>query len=114
MHVEYKDMPKYYRAVDIFTLPSWGNEAFGMVYLEAMACGLPIVATDDDLRHEIIRNAGVYVHPTNILEYTKGLEKALEKKWGSIPRKQAEKFGWDEVTQKYEELFNYLCFGSSH
>lgn len=108
MHVVYKDMPKNYRAADVFTLPSWGSEAFGMVYLEAMACGVPVVATDDELRHEVVGNAGVFVHPTNITQYTKGLEKALEKKWGSVPRRQAEKFGWEKVVHRYETLLNEL------
>ncbi len=108
MHVEYKDISKYYRAADIFTLPSWGNEAFGMVYLEAMACGLPVVATDDELRREIVGEAGVLVDPTDTSSYTKALEKALEKKWGYIPRKQAEKFGWEYIVLQYEKLFNEL------
>ncbi|MBI2085866.1 glycosyltransferase, partial [Candidatus Daviesbacteria bacterium] len=51
---EYEDMPKVYRSCHLFTLPSWDREAFGMVYLEAMASGLGVVAPDDLPRHEII------------------------------------------------------------
>ncbi len=108
LHVDYKDIPEYYRASDVFTLPSWENEAFGMVYLEAMASNLPVVATDDELRREIIGEAGILVEPTSIEDYAEALEKALKKKWGDIPRKQAEKFGWNTVVNRYEQLFSEL------
>jgi len=43
------DLKKYYRASSIFVLPSISRaEAFGLVQLEAMAAGLPVVNTDLD------------------------------------------------------------------
>lgn len=107
-HVAHADLPKYYRACDLFTLPSWRHEAFGMVYLEAMACGLPVVATDDPKRKEIIGDAGILVDPTDITKYSLSLGKALGMKWGDKPRKQAEKFDWEKISEKYENLFKSL------
>ncbi|OGM13224.1 hypothetical protein A3D84_00620 [Candidatus Woesebacteria bacterium RIFCSPHIGHO2_02_FULL_42_20] len=109
MKVSYQNIQEYYRAVDVFTLPSWGREAFGMVYLEAMACGLPVVATDDDLRREIVGDAGILVDPTIVEDYTKALEECAGEDWGNKPRIQAEKFGWDKVSRMYEDLFLKLA-----
>lgn len=106
--VSFGNIPSYYRAADLFTLPAWKNEAFGIVYLEAMASGLPVVATDDKERREIVGDAGILVNPENINLYFKALDKALKKKWGNIPPKQAEKFSWNEVVKKYERLFASL------
>jgi glycosyltransferase involved in cell wall biosynthesis len=110
--VKPSDMPKYYSSVDLFTLPSNENEAFGIVYLEALASGLPVVATDDELRREIIGGAGILVNPTDIDSYAKALEKALKTDWGNKPRIQAEKFSWDKVVEKYEDLFEELVQGN--
>jgi glycosyltransferase involved in cell wall biosynthesis len=107
-HVSYEQMAHYYRAADVFTLPSWTNEAFGMVYLEAMACNVPVVATDDELRQEIIGDAGIFVDPTDTDAYGNALQKALKTKWETKPRRQAEKFSWDTVSSKYEKLFGEL------
>lgn len=105
----YDQMPQVYRSVDLFTLPSWDREAFGIVYLEAMASNLPVVATDDENRREIIGEAGLFVRDTtNEVEYADKIEKALEKKWDNIPRKQAENFSWDKVANEYELLLKRL------
>jgi len=103
--VTHDQMPNYFRNADVFTLCSVGSEAFGIVYLEAMASGLPCVATADSSRREIVDGAGIFVKdPDDTDEYAKAIEKALTKKWGNTPRRQAEKFSWDEVAAKYEKI----------
>ena len=102
LKAKYEEMPSIYRSADLFTMVSYSSEAFGIVYVEAMACNLPIVATDDEMRHEIIGEAGLFVDPKDIDEYAKKLDEALKTKWGDKPRIQAEKFSWDEIAKKYE------------
>lgn len=102
--VSFEKMPDVYRTADCFTLPSESSESFGNVLVEAMATGLPVVATDDPVRREIVGDAGIFVDPVNIDEYVKALQKALDTNWGATPRRQAEKFSWDAVAEKYEEL----------
>lgn len=102
------EIPKYYRAADVFTLPTWSNEAFGIVYLEAMACGLPVVTTDDATRREIVGDAGLFVNPQDINAYAKSLIQASKIDWGTIPRAQAQKFAWEKVASQYINIFKEL------
>lgn len=109
LSVAHDEMPKYYRAANLFTLCSESSEAFGIVYLEAMATGLGCVGTDDPSRREIIGNAGMFVKdPENPDEYADLLEKALTKKWQKLALKQVEKFSWDNIAVQYQEAFTRL------
>ena len=102
-------MPAIFNSADLFTLVSESSEAFGVVYLEAMACNLPVVATDDELRRGIVGDAGLYVEdPHDIDGYSRALATALAADWGNLPRKQAEKFDWDEIARQYELEFKAL------
>ena len=105
MKAPFKDMPNVYRAADLFTLVPDSSEAFGIVYVEALASGLPVVAVNDEQRKEIVGNAGLLVDPTNIDDYAKVLNKALKTNWGDKPKKQAKKFDWDKIADKYDKLF---------
>jgi glycosyltransferase involved in cell wall biosynthesis len=100
--------PAYYAAADLFTMVPVPCEAFGIVYLEAMAAGLPVVAPDDPIRREIVGRGGLYVNPESTEEYSRALDEALRVRWGDVPRRQAEKFSWDKIAVNYERLFRAL------
>jgi glycosyltransferase involved in cell wall biosynthesis len=105
LHVDNNKMPSFYNACDLFTLPSFETEAFGIVYLEAMACNLPVVAPDDENRKTIIGNAGLFCNTVNITEYANTIKYALNTSFGNKPRKQAENFTWEFVYKQYNNLF---------
>lgn len=53
--VDHGDLPALYAAADVFAMPSTG-EGFGIVFLEAMACGTPVVALDEDGSRDPLRD----------------------------------------------------------
>ncbi len=108
MTVAHDLIPGIYTAAEVFSLPSLPLEAFGVAYLEAMASNLPVVAPDDPVRRSIVEEAGLYVNVENAKEYALALTKARSISWGDKPRKQAAKFSWDIIAQKYIEFFNQI------
>ena len=70
----------HYRLADAFVMPGWG-EGFGIVYLEAMACGVPVVASKADGSREAVKNGelGILVDPKNPAEIKEGILEALRR-----------------------------------
>ena len=62
--LDVSDLVSYYQASDAFVLPSLG-EAAGIVFIEAMSCGLPVIATRGGGAPEIVGKAGLYFSPGN-------------------------------------------------
>lgn len=108
LSISHDKMPEIYEKASILVFPSVPWESFGIVMLEAMACGIPVVATDDPIRREVVGDAGVLVDPTDINSYAKAIKKALEINWGEKPRNQAKKFDWDIIASSYENLLRNL------
>jgi len=105
-----EELSNLYRSCDIFSLPS-KNEAFGNVLIEAMASGLPAVATNDEGFKWIVGDGGgILVDVTDAKAYAKALQKAYERDFGNGPEKQAQRFSWRVVAGKYNELIkSVLC-----
>ncbi|MCL4416744.1 MAG: glycosyltransferase family 4 protein [Actinobacteria bacterium] len=101
---KYEDMPKVYRSCDLFSLPSWDREAFGMVYLEALASGLGVIAPSDASRREIVGEGGLFVDANDPISFAKAIEQGLKMDWVAKARTQAEKFSWDKVVSEYEKV----------
>lgn len=107
-HVAFAEMPEIYRQVDAFSLPS-PEEAFGLVFVEAMASGLPVVANDGPRQRFVVGNGGLLCNVFDPDVYARALADALGAAPSAAARAQAERFGWDIVMNQYEELF--LSFG---
>lgn len=100
--VPYEQVAGYYRAADVFTLPSQATEAFGVSPLEAMAAGLPVVVNDDSVRRWILGDAGNYVDPTNIQSYAAALRGAIAAHRDS--RTLLERFAWPVVARRWADF----------
>lgn len=97
-------------ACDIFVLPSL-SESFGIVQIEAMACGKPVVATRNGGSEEIIisEEYGYLVDPGNEMQLAQKIHEALDRDWDATKiRDYANGFSWRIVAKKiisvYEDL----------
>lgn len=107
-----EDLPKYYAACDIFVLPSvTRQEAFGIVLLEAMACGKPVIATNVGGVPYVVGKAGIIVEPRDIEALSSAISRILSedefaKELGRKARSRVEKeFNLDLVTEKILEIY---------
>jgi phosphatidyl-myo-inositol dimannoside synthase len=77
----------YYRLADAYVMPSRG-EGFGFVFLEAMACGIPVVASLLDGSREAVREGelGLLADPTDKESIKSAILKALNQTPGVIPK----------------------------
>lgn len=66
-YIPYKDVPAYLKLADIAVVPSMWEEAFGLTVLEAMAAGLPLIATRSGGIPEICENVALIVDRTQIV-----------------------------------------------
>lgn len=102
----HRDIPKLLRTADIFTMVSETSESFGIVYLEALACGLGVVTRDDPSRREIIADAGLYVkNPENSDKYALALQKALQQDWSVKSVARTKNYLWSNIAADYERCF---------
>ena len=106
--INHSELAPYYKTADVFSLPSAQSEALGIVYIEAMAAGLPVVAPDDENRHALIGNAGVFMNPHDEKAYAQAINRALKKNFGTKPQKQAETFSWGSVVKQYESVLKTI------
>ena len=99
------ELPPYVAACDLFLGPSVGGESFGIVLVEAMAAGLPIVASDIPGYDEVVRHGldGLLVPPGDqaALAATLGTvidDRDLAARLSDAGRARARTFDWTTVT----------------
>ncbi len=117
-YVKDSKLPNYYTTADIFCSPATHGESFGIVLLEAMASGIPIVAFANKGYKSVLQDKGrkFLVKPKNTKELTKKLEKLiinekLRKEMGEWGLKEVKKYSWEKISKQvenfYKEVFNY-------
>lgn len=116
-HVTPEDLPRYYASCDIYCSPATGAESFGIVLLEAMATGKPIVASDIPGYRRVMEHnkEGLFskaCDPQALADKIIHLlndERAMSE-LGQNGRKKSLKYDWKIVTKQvvnfYEEVLN--------
>lgn len=109
--VEHSQLPELYCRADVFVLPSL-NEGMSNTLLEALASGLPIIATNTGGTKELIReNANGFIIKTkDSNDIAEKLEKLivnpeLVRSMGIESRRIAEQMSWKKVAEQYLELY---------
>jgi len=109
---------EYYCSSNVFVLPSVSStqEGFGMVLLEALACGVPVISTEIvGIAQDIVdSNSGIVVTPRNVDQLSSAIIQLLEnadlaKRMGVSGRKLVlKKYTWRNVAEKVEELYEVI------
>ncbi|GAB6190175.1 glycosyltransferase [Marinitoga arctica] len=109
-HVSYEDLPFYYSAADIFILPSIDRgEAFGLVGLEAMACGIPVITTElgtGTSFYNLNHITGEVIKPKDSDEISHAILNIINKKYEYDKNKiikRAKEFSFDKFCIKVKE-----------
>jgi len=107
-YVEESEKTDHYRLADAYVMPSQG-EGFGIVYLEAMACGVPVVGSKADGGREALRDGklGILVDPDNPEEIIKAVLEALKRSRCVVP-KGLEYFSYNNFECRCHEMFNQI------
>ena len=111
-YATYKDLPRYYKTADIFCAPATSRESFGIVLLEAMAVGKPVVATNIDGYARVVTDGedGLLVPPKNNKELARALlslmsDEALRQQMGAKGKLKAREYSWEHVAQRVLDYY---------
>ena len=107
-----RELPAYHAAGDVFLAAATGQESFGIALVEAMAAGLPVVATDIPGYREVVTDGveGLLVPPRHAEALAAGLARVLTDpplaaRLGEAGRERARSFDWSIVVERLEELY---------
>ncbi len=112
-YIPEEDKPRYFKTADVYCAPSTGHESQGIVLLEAMAVGTPIVASNLEGYAGVVTHGqeGLLVPPKNSAELAKALifllrDKSLRQKMGARGRITAEQYSWERVARRVCDYYN--------
>jgi glycosyltransferase involved in cell wall biosynthesis len=108
-HVPDEHLPGLYAGASAFVLPSL-YEGFGLTALEAMACGVPVVASDRGALPEVLGDAALLVDPLDQTAIADAVESAIGS--GRLAREgveRARRFTWAAATERIDTLLRELA-----
>jgi phosphatidylinositol alpha-mannosyltransferase len=102
----------YHGAADLFAAAATGQESFGYILVEALAAGVPVVATDIPGYREVVRDGveGLLVPPDDPAALARALGRVLDdpdlaRALVTAGRERARAFSWDEVAPRLEAVY---------
>jgi len=105
--------PRYYNSADIFCAPATGAESFGIVLLEALASGLPVVATEVPGYMSVLEPGrdSITVPPKNWRELAASLvilarDPELRARLSEYALEKARRYSWDVVASEVVDVYN--------
>jgi phosphatidylinositol alpha-mannosyltransferase len=110
--VPHDRLPAYYAGADVLIAPAFGQESFGLVLVEAMAAGVPVVASDIAGYRQVVRNdvEGLLVPPGDPDALAQSVRRVLTdadlaRRLAEAGRSRAQEFGWDRISGLIESAY---------
>jgi phosphatidylinositol alpha-mannosyltransferase len=104
-----------FKTADVYVSPATGRESFGIVLLEAMAAGVPIVCSDiHGFKGVVRRNEQALLVPPRDSEALAAAlahllrDPVLRERMGRSGRERAAQFGWENITAKVEDYYGFV------
>ena len=111
-HVSAEAIPRYYASADVFCAPAGGGESFGIVLLEAMASGVPVIASSIPGFSQVVSDGrdGLLVPPKQPAAWTAALHQLLddEPRRGAMGRaglEKAQRYDWGRVVDSVLDVY---------
>jgi glycosyltransferase involved in cell wall biosynthesis len=103
------DLPQLYANAELFLFPSV-SEGFGIPPLEAMRCGVPVVAANASGMPDVLGDAPIWVDPFSVESIAEGIATALldkDARSGAITRglSRAEQFTWEKMASETVKVY---------
>ena len=107
-----EDLPRYYASCDVFVAPSTGRESFGLILLEAMASGKPVVASAITGYSAVVRHGldGLLVEPKNAQALALAIvrllaDSALRERLVISGQEHVKQFSWAVVAERLLDVY---------
>ena len=110
--IDQEKLPLFYNAAEISVIPSF-YEGFGLVGLESMACGTPVVSSNKTSLPEILDDAAIYFNPNNPEEMAEKMklvltDKKLYNKLREKGFKQIRKYSWEKMGKETIDIYKKI------
>ena len=115
------DLPRYYASADAFCSPAIGGESFGIVLLEAMAAGAPVVASNIDGYRDVVahdRN-GLLVPPREPAAIAAAIARVIDnpglgQRLADAGKRVAQDHRWQRVAAEVEDYYQHCMEEANH
>ncbi|MPZ50154.1 MAG: glycosyltransferase [Dehalococcoidia bacterium] len=115
--VSNEELPRYHHSAQIFCAPNTGNESQGIILLEAMAAGCPVVASNIDGFADVLTHGveGLLVRPKDADALAGALldlvdNPSLRSAMGARGSERAQYFSWEQVSQRVLSYYERLMY----
>ncbi|MNI20297.1 Mannosylfructose-phosphate synthase [compost metagenome] len=112
-YVSDQDLPRYYQAADLFVVPTQALEGFGLITVEAMSSGLPVMATPIGGSREILEkfDSDMLFKSVESHDMASGMIRIINnrERWPSAEQCRShilEYYTWEQVTKRVEAVFD--------